>query len=50
MNICIKKLQTWLSCHSKAKEWLWFAALWLGGLLAVAGATYPIKLLIRAME
>jgi len=45
MNTLINK---WLDAHPKAKQWLWFLALWLGGLVAVYVLTYPLKLLIRA--
>lgn len=38
MNICISK---------KMKQWLWFIALWTGGLLTVVILTYPIKMLFR---
>ncbi len=31
------------------KQWLWFAGLWFGGLFAVAGGAYAIKLLMRAL-
>jgi len=32
------------------RQWLWFGALWLGGLLATVVLTLPIKLLIKAMR
>lgn len=43
MNPCIK----WLKKHPKLKQWLWFVALWCGGLAAVSAIAYPIKLLMR---
>lgn len=47
MSTCIDHLRTWFRNHPKAQQWAWFAALWLGGLLTVVVATYPIKLLIK---
>tara|TARA_Y100000034_G_scaffold119470_1_gene161305 strand:+ start:177 stop:317 length:141 start_codon:yes stop_codon:yes gene_type:complete len=39
-----KDLLTKLS--SKQKQWLWFVALWLAGLLTVASIGYAIKFLM----
>ena len=51
MNIRIKhSIQTWLAVHCRARQWLWFIALWLSGLLAVSLLTYPIKLLINIVK
>lgn len=48
MNIPIKtSISLWLEKNHKAKQWLWFVALWCGGLATVMAVTYPIKLLIR---
>lgn len=48
MNVRIKhSVQTWLAVHPRARQWLWFIALWFMGLLTVSLLTYPIKLLIR---
>lgn len=53
MNITTKlvppKLKTWMAKHPKSAQWLWFAALWIFGLLSVTIATYPLKLLIKSM-
>ena len=35
-----------LNHHPKIKQWLWFILLWIGGFLAVAMITYPIKFLV----
>ncbi|MBP6985302.1 MAG: DUF2474 domain-containing protein [Alphaproteobacteria bacterium] len=43
----ITPIKTWLHDHPKAKQWLWFAGLWLGGLGAVSSITYPIKWMIK---
>lgn len=50
MNPCIDRLRGWLQRHPAASQWLWFAALWLGGLCAAMLLAYPIKLLIRSMQ
>lgn len=48
MIACIKKsLATRLAAHPKLQQWLWFIALWFGGLFTVLVLTYPIKLLIK---
>lgn len=44
MNTAIRK---YLNRHPRLKQWAWFIALWFAGLLTVAIATYPLKLLIR---
>lgn len=49
MNICIKRSRDWLNAHPKAKQWVWFIALWCSGLFTVMAAAYPIKWLIRSM-
>lgn len=49
MNTCIKRSRDWLHSHPKITEWIWFVALWCGGLFAVMTAAYPIKWLIRTM-
>jgi hypothetical protein len=46
MNTCIKKIVIRINESPKLKQWLWFIALWLGGLCTVMLLTYPIKLLI----
>lgn len=43
----IKKIVVRLNELPKLKQWLWFIALWIGGLSAVMAFTYPIKLLIK---
>jgi hypothetical protein len=50
MNICIKQITTWLTAHPKIKQWLWFIALWIMGLLTVIIFTYPIKLLFKSLS
>lgn len=53
MNISINPLrclQSWLDKHPRAKEWGWFITLWLGGLMTVTIATYPIKWLIKRLS
>ena len=48
MNVSIKKsVIRWFNEHSTIKQWCWFFALWLSGLLTVVILTYPIKLFIR---
>jgi len=37
----------WLKQHPKVQQWLWFVALWVGGLLTVTILTYPLKWLMR---
>lgn len=32
---------------TRRRQWLWFAGLWLGGLVAVAALAYSFKLLLR---
>lgn len=49
MNICIKPVRAWLNKHPKAKQWVWFGALWLGGLMTVMAVAYPIKWIIKNM-
>lgn len=44
MNTSIK---TWLDQHIAVKQWLWFIALWVGGLVTVLAVTYPLKLLVK---
>lgn len=46
MNISIK-CKNWLDQHVTIKQWLWFVALWFGGLLTVTVLTYPLKLLMK---
>ena len=43
------KLRQWLNARPKMKQWLWFIALWLGGLLTVSALAYPIKWLMKGM-
>ena len=51
MNTIIKtRVESWLDGHPKAKQWLWFIVLWMGGLLTVLTVTYPIKLLIKSLR
>jgi hypothetical protein len=48
MNTHINKLVvSWLKRHPQVKQWLWFVALWVSGLLAVSILTYPIKLIVN---
>jgi len=48
MNICINKLlAASKKMDPKLKQWLWFAGLWLFGLVSVVLITLPIKLLIK---
>lgn len=42
--------RAWIARHEGTRQWLWFIALWLGGLLAVSLVAYPIKGLIRFMS
>lgn len=49
MNICINNIHTWLNRHPKAKQWLWFVILWVGGLTTVLVIAYPIKWVIKSM-
>jgi uncharacterized membrane protein len=49
MNTCIKPTLAWLDKHPKAKQWLWFVALWCGGLFTVTVLAYPIKWLMKAI-
>ncbi len=49
MNTCIKPVQNWLNKHPKVKQWAWFVALWLGGLISVMAVAYPIKWIIKSM-
>lgn len=37
----------WLQRHPKAKQWLWFVCLWIGGLVTAASLSYPLKWLVR---
>ena len=46
MKACTKHLRTYLEDKPKLRQWLWFIALWLGGLLTVVIGTYPLKWLI----
>ncbi len=39
-----------MNMGTKLKQWLWFIALWIAGLLAVLILAYPIKLLIAYMS
>ncbi len=57
MNICIKTIlsksdfvKAFAKRHPKIMEWIWFFALWLGGLLTVTVLTYPIKMLINTLK
>lgn len=50
MNIFIKRSRAWLDRHERVKQWLWFVALWCGGLLAAMAAAYPFKLIIKSMK
>lgn len=49
MNRCIEAISAWLAERPKTKQWLWFAALWLGGLLTVMSLAYPIKLAMQSI-
>lgn len=49
MNICIERAKVWFENHPKAKQWMWFVALWCGGLGTVLAVSYPIKWLIKSM-
>jgi hypothetical protein len=40
----------WFARHPKAREWAWFVALWLGGLMAAVALATPIKLIIKSMQ
>jgi hypothetical protein len=48
MSIFIKRGKAWLERHPKTKQWLWFTALWCGGILTAITISYPIKLLIKS--
>ncbi len=48
MNICIKQLLHWLNRHEKLKQWGWFVALWLAGLLTVTMISYPIRWVVKS--
>jgi hypothetical protein len=51
MNTRIKTaVLRWLEHHPTSKQWLWFVALWCGGLMGVTALTYPLKLLIKSMR
>ncbi len=50
MNTCIKRVREWLDQRPKAKQWVWFLALWLAGLLTVMAMAYPIKFLIQSLK
>jgi hypothetical protein len=43
-------ISLFLEKHPKAKEWLWFIVLWFLGLATVTILTYPIKLMIKALQ
>ncbi len=47
MNTHIKKIGDWLGRHPHMREWCWFVALWLGGLLTALSMAYPLKWIIR---
>lgn len=47
MKIKNFRLHQYLNQHPKIKQWIWFVALWLGGLLTVTAIAYPIKYIIR---
>ena len=49
MNTCIKSARHWLDQRPKAKQWAWFVALWLGGLMTVMAMAYPIKWLMKTI-
>jgi hypothetical protein len=49
MNTTIKAWCDRLNAVPRAKEWVWFAALWCGGLFTALAMAYPIKWLIRHM-
>jgi hypothetical protein len=52
MNLCIKGKSIMKRFSNnisvKQRQWLWFIALWFGGLLAVASLSYAIRLLMFA--
>lgn len=33
--------------QDKKRQWLWFLALWCGGLLSVAALSYALKLFLK---
>jgi len=41
--------KVWNRLSKKQRQWVWFAALWCGGLFAVTAMAYPIKWLIRSI-
>jgi hypothetical protein len=49
MNTSINAVKTWLNHRPKARQWAWFAVLWLAGLLTVLAVAYPIKWIIKNM-
>jgi uncharacterized membrane protein len=49
MNTIINRITYWFNANPKAKQWGWFVALWLGGLISVMAMAYPIKWLIRSL-
>ena len=50
MNTAIKRAGHWIDRHPKAREWMWFAILWCGGLCAALAIAYPIKWLVKFMS
>jgi hypothetical protein len=45
MNRCTE----WLGRHPRARQWAWFAGLWLAGLGSVLALAYPIKFLMKTL-
>ena len=49
MSRFTERARRWLGAHPKARQWLWFAALWASGLAAVTALSYPIKWLMTGL-
>lgn len=47
MNTCIKLVKDKLKNHPKLKQWLWFIALWCGGLSTVLIFSQLVKFMMR---
>lgn len=49
MRAFTTELRARLDGHPRARQWLWFAALWLAGLATAAAVAWPLKLLVRSL-
>ncbi|MFN7038245.1 MAG: hypothetical protein ACK4OM_01560 [Alphaproteobacteria bacterium] len=45
-----KKFKSWQENHPKLNQYYWFIILWLSGLVSVAVATYPLKLIVKLFQ